>query len=130
MSWKNKPTSFAAQIQVDGDQHLRKISAEMLQGVITGSPVMDGTFRSNHRVTVDSTVMDSIDGTGNNSPIGNLDQVTFNEGAKEILKAHLGSCVYIQNNLPYAVRLENGHSEQAKNGVYALTFQYVCEKYK
>lgn len=130
MGWKNKPTSFAAQIQADGDQHLRKISAEMLQGVITGSPVMDGTFRSNHRVTVDSTVMDSIDGTGNTSPKGNLDQVVFSDGVKEILKAHLGSCVYIQNNLPYAVRLENGHSKQAKNGVYALAFQYVSEKYK
>jgi hypothetical protein len=130
MAWKNKPTSFAAQIQADGDQHLRKISAEMLQGVITGSPVMDGTFRSNHRVTVDTITNETVEGTGNTSPKGNLDQVVFNDGAKEILKAHLGSCVYIQINLPYAVALENGHSEQAKNGVYALTFQYVCEKYR
>ncbi|RZG63958.1 hypothetical protein EXE25_18010 [Acinetobacter bouvetii] len=130
MGWKNKPTSFAAQIQADGDQHLRKISAEMLRGVITGSPVMDGTFRSNHRVTVDTITNETVEGTGNTSPKGNLDQVVFNDGAKEILKAHLGSCVYIQNNLPYAVALENGHSEQAKNGVYALTFQYICEKYR
>lgn len=130
MAWKNKPSSFALQILADGDSHLRKVSAEMLQGVIVGSPVMDGTFRSNHRVTVDTTTNETVEGTGNTSSKGNLDQVVFNDGAKEILKAHLGSCVYIQNNLSYAVRLENGHSEQAKNGIYALAFQYVSEKYK
>lgn len=131
MGWKNKPSDFAAQMLADGDKHLRKISAEMLQGVITSSPVMDGTFRSNHRVTVDTTTSETVEGTGNKSPKGSLDQETFNEGAKEILKAHLGSRVYIQNNLSYAVALENGHSQhQAPHGVYALTFQHVCEKYK
>ncbi|WP_338138909.1 hypothetical protein [Acinetobacter variabilis] len=106
------------------------MSAEMLQGVIMGSPVMDSPFRSNHRVTIDTPTSETVEGTGNRSPKGSLDQLTFNDGAKEILKAKLGSCVYIQNNISYALALENGHSDQAPNGVYALSFRYVCEKYR
>ena len=130
MGWKNKPTNFALEIEKVGDEHLRKVSAEMLQGVIMGSPVMDSPFRSNHRVTIDTPTSETVEGTGNRSPKGSLDQLTFNDGAKEILKAKLGSCVYIQNNISYALALENGHSDQAPKGVYALTFRYISEKYK
>ena len=130
MSWKNKPTNFALEIKKVGDEHLRKVSAEMLQAVIMGSPVMDSPFRSNHRVTIDTPTSETVEGTGNRSPKGSLDQLTFNDGAKEILKAKLGSCVYIQNNISYALALENGHSDQAPKGVYALTFRYISEKYK
>lgn len=130
MAWKNKPTNFALEIEKVGDEHLRKVSAEMLQGVIMASPVMDSPFRSNHRVTIDTPTSETVEGTGNRSPKGSLDQLTFNDGAKEILKAKLGSCVYIQNNISYALALENGHSDQAPKGVYALTFRYISEKYR
>ena len=130
MAWKNKPTNFALEIEKIGDEHLRKVSAEMLQGVIMASPVMDSPFRSNHRVTIDTPTSETVEGTGNRSPKGSLDQLTFNDGAKEILKAKLGSCVYIQNNISYALALENGHSDQAPKGVYALTFRYISEKYR
>lgn len=130
MGWKNKPTNFALEIEKVGDEHLRKVSAEMLQGVIMASPVMDSPFRSNHRVTIDTPTSETVEGTGNRSPKGSLDQLTFNDGAKEILKAKLGSCVYIQNNISYALALENGHSDQAPKGVYALTFRHISEKYR
>ena len=130
MGWKNKPTNFALEIEKVGDEHLRKVSAEMLQGVIMASPVMDSPFRSNHRVTIDTPTSETVEGTGNRSPKGSLDQLTFNDGAKEILKAKLGSCVYIQNNISYALALENGHSDQAPKGVYALTFRYISENYR
>ncbi|MDV2468897.1 hypothetical protein QR674_07860 [Acinetobacter chinensis] len=130
MGWKNKPTDFSTQLLKDGDDHIRKIASEMLQGVIMASPVMDGTFRSNHRVTVDTTTNKTVESTGNRSPIGTMDQTAFSDGVREILKARVGSCVYIQNNLPYALNLENGKSDQAPQGIYALTFHHVCEKYK
>lgn len=130
MAWKNKPSNFALEIQKVGDEHLRKVSAEMLQGVIMASPVMDGAFRSNHRVTVNKTTNETVPSNGNRSPKGTLDQQVFAEGAGQILQAKLGDNVYIQNNLPYALRLENGHSQQAENGIYALTFLSVASKHK
>ena len=130
MAWKNKPSNFALEIQRVGDEHLRKVSADMLQGVIMASPVMDGAFRSNHRVTVNKTTNETVPSNGNRSPKGTLDQQVFAEGAGQILQAKLGDSVYIQNNLPYALRLENGHSQQAENGIYALTFLSVASKHK
>lgn len=130
MGWKNKPSNFALEIQKVGDEHLRKVSADMLQGVIMASPVMDGAFRSNHRVTVNKTTNETVPSNGNRSPKGTLDQQVFAEGAGQILQAKLGDNVYIQNNLPYALRLENGHSQQAENGIYALTFLSVASKHK
>ena len=130
MGWKNKPSNFALEIKKVGDEHLRKVSAEMLQGVIIGSPVMDGAFRSNHRVTVNKTTNETVPSNGNKAPKGTLDQEVFAEGAGRILQAKLGDSVYIQNNLPYALRLENGHSQQASLGIYSLTFLSVASKYK
>ncbi|OTG79062.1 hypothetical protein B9T31_17335 [Acinetobacter sp. ANC 4558] len=130
MGWTGKkPTEFAIQVLKDGDEHLRRVSGEMLQAVILGSPVMDGTYRANHRVSVDSPSYETVQGD-NKAPKGTLDQATFNDGAKEIAKAHIGSCVYIQNNLSYGIAIENGHSGQAPEGVYALAFQLISEKYK
>ena len=131
MGWKNKPSNFAAEVNKSGGDLVKKISAEMLQGVIMGSPVMDGAFRSNHRVTVNKTTNETVPSNGNKAPKGTLDQEVFAEGAGQILQAKLGDSVYIQNNLPYALRLENGHSQQqAPNGVYALSYQSVASKYK
>lgn len=131
MSWKGKrPTEFALDVANIGDEKLRNIAADMLQGVIMASPVMDGAFRSNHRVTVNKTTNETVPSNRNRSPKGTLDQQVFAEGAGQILQAKLGDSVYIQNNLPYALRLENGYSQQAPQGIYSLTFLSVASKYK
>ena len=124
MSWKNKPTDFALDVLKDADDHLKKIVGEVLQQVVVRSPVMDGEFRASHKVTLDSpdnTYEKSIDASGAN---------TIAEGLKVAATAKIGGLVYVQSNSPYGDKLENGHSMQAPHGVYALTFQYVCEKYK
>lgn len=130
MAWKNKPTNFALQVLKDGDEHLRKVSAEMLQAVIMGSPVMDGSFRNSNLITIDQPTYQYIEGEGNTAPKGTMDQKAFARGAQQILKAKLGNCVYLTNALPYALRIENGHSGQAPEGVFAIAFQSVSSKYK
>ncbi|WP_168377576.1 hypothetical protein [Acinetobacter cumulans] len=124
MGWNNKPSGFAALALKDADQHVKKIVGEVLQQVIIRSPVMDGEFRASHKVTLDSP---------DNSYQKNYDESgseTLNHGLKVAASAKFGGLVYIQSNSPYGLALENGHSQQAPNGVYALSFQYVCEKYK
>lgn len=125
MSWKNPPTNFAVQVLADGDAHLRKVATEMLQGVIVRSPVDQGAFRGNHRI--------SLNGADNAFDITQKDvagTTALSDGTAKILQAKLGGQVYIQNNLPYAVALENGWSDQAPKGIYALTFLAVTSKYK
>lgn len=131
MGWNGlRPSQFTLQILRDGSELQRKIAAAMLRGVIMGSPVDQGAFRSNHRVTLGTQSYKIFQGNGNKSPKGTLDQDTFMLGANEILKVKLGSRLFIQNNLPYSIRLENGWSDQAGLGIYAITFQSVTSKYK
>jgi len=125
MGWKNKPTNFALEIEKVGDEHLRKVSAEMLQQVIVGSPVDTGAFRGNHRISVNSP-----DSTYDLSTADKGGSATQQKGNQKILQAKLGDLVYVQNNLPYAVALENGHSQQRPLGIYSVAFMNVSSKYK
>lgn len=125
MTWKNKPTNFAIRILNEGDKVVKKIATEMLQQVIVGSPVDTGAFRGNHHITLgapdnafDTTVTDK----GGSK--------TQQEGNQKILRSKIGGLIYIQNNLPYALALENGHSEQRAHGIYSLAFMNVTSKYK
>ena len=124
MAWKNKPTNFALEVVKNADDHLKKIVGETLQQVITRSPVMDGEFRASHKVTLDSpqnSYEKGFDLSGG---------TTLAEGLKVASTAKIGGLVYIQSLSPYGTRLENGWSQQAPNGVFALAFQSVASKYK
>ena len=124
MSWTNKPTNFALNVLKDADDHLKKIVGDTLQQVITRSPVMDGEYRASHKVTLDSpqnTYEKGFDLSGGS---------TLAEGLKVASTAKIGGLVYIQTLSPYGTRLENGWSQQAPNGVFALAFQSVVSKYK
>ena len=124
MGWKNKPTNFALEVVKNADDHLKKIVGETLQQVIVRSPVMDGEFRASHKVTLDrpqNAYEKGFDLSGS---------ATLAEGLKVASTAKIGGLVYIQSLSPYGTRLENGWSQQAPNGVFALAFQSVASKYK
>lgn len=124
MGWKNKPTNFALEVLKNADDHLKKIVGETLQQVIVRSPVMDGEFRASHKVTLDrpqNAYEKGFDLSGG---------ATLAEGLKVASTAKIGGLVYIQSLSPYGTRLENGWSQQAPNGVYALSYQSVVSKYK
>lgn len=124
MGWKNKPTNFALDVVKNADDHLKKIVGETLQQVIVRSPVMDGEFRASHKVTLDrpqNAYEKGFDLSGS---------ATLAEGLKVASTAKIGGLVYVQTLSPYGTRLENGWSQQAPNGVYALSFQSVVSKYK
>ena len=124
MGWKNKPTNFSLEVLKNADDHLKKIVGETLQRVVVLSPVQDGEFRASHKVTIDApqnAYEKGFDLSGNE---------TLNQGLKVASTAKIGGLVYVQTLSPYGLALENGHSQQAPNGVYALSFRYVCEKYR
>ena len=124
MAWKNKPSNFALEVLRNADDHLKKIVGETLQQVIFRSPVMDGEFRASHKVTLDSpqnSYEKGFDLSGG---------ATLAKGLKVASTAKIGGLVYIQSLSPYGTRLENGWSQQAPHGVFALAFQSVVSKYK
>ncbi|MCH7394186.1 HK97 gp10 family phage protein [Acinetobacter dispersus] len=120
MGWKGKkPTEFAVQIASDSEAHVKNIVMDTVQSLVVSSPVDTGAYRSSHIVSIDSVDM------GLRGPEANANQ----DAAIQSVKIKLGNLIYIQNNQPYAERLENGWSDQAPQGIYSTTFNFISQKY-
>ena len=122
MAWKNSPRNFGLKCLKDADTLTKKITGDMLQQVIVRSPVSTGAFRGNHRVGIGK-----VDPNANKADTSNPLQKGLNTIATG---GGIGKIVYISNSLPYALRLENGWSQQAPLGVYSLSFMNIVNKYK
>jgi len=98
---------------------LQKIAMETLSRVVLKSPVDTGRFRGNWTVSLggpSDAVLDVEDKSGG---------PTIAAGSEVITGIDSLQVIWIQNNLPYANRLENGWSQQAPAGVVALTMAEI-----
>ncbi|MDC4579393.1 HK97 gp10 family phage protein [Acinetobacter baumannii] len=129
MGWKGKkPTSFSLDVSKAAEDKVKKITMETVQSLMMGSPVDEGGYRASHIVSVSGPDYGKRE-SSSDSPKGSVDPKALNEAAQKILAFKLGNLVYIQNNQPYAERLENGWSDQAPQGIYGLTFNFISQKY-
>lgn len=133
--WSKRPTEFIRVVEGDLAKKRTHIAMDTLQAVISGSPVDDGTYRMNHRVTVDSEDH-GFDpaagrGKGNEPAKGSLNVPSYDAGL-EILAGQAKepyATVTVQNNAPYGPKLESGHSNQAPDGTYRPAFAAVRAKH-
>ena len=92
MTWKNAPINFGFKVLEDADDFSKKVAGEMLQQVVTRSPVDSGAFRGNHRVGVGS-----VDTTADKSQTENN---ALQRGLATIQSGGgLGKIVHISNSL-------------------------------
>ncbi|WP_407492485.1 HK97 gp10 family phage protein [Acinetobacter baumannii] len=120
MGWKGKkPTSFSLDVSKAAEVHVKNIVMDTVQSLVNLSPVDTGAYRASHIVSIGSGDY------GVREPSTNAVQ----DAAIQAVKFKLGSLIYIQNNQPYAERLENGWSDQAPQGIYSTTFTYITQKY-
>jgi len=118
MGWKRRPTGFIPVVEGELNAMTRAIALQALTGVIERSPVDSGAFRGNHQVSVN--VVDPSFDTMNVDKSG---EAALAAGTGKIGGARSPyQIIYIQNNLPYSERLEDGYSGQAPQGVYHVTF--------
>lgn len=136
--WDNDPTLFAGLIEEDVGKKLRIISMALLTEIVQRSPVGNpdlwmspapkgytgGSFRASHIVSVDSPDYSEPAAPDKDGAR------TIQQGSAVIAQGKPYSVIYIQSNLPYSERLENGHSKQAPTGVYANAFHGVTQAYK
>lgn len=97
----------------------QKIAMFALSSVVMRSPVDTGRFRGNWLVSTGSP----NEGMSENTDPGG--QATIALGASAITGLKQPEIVWLQNNLPYAQRLENGWSKQAPAGIVAVTFAEI-----
>lgn len=124
--------SFTAQLQQFADETMEKADSifrdvvmSMAGVIVRLSPVDTGNFKGAWRLSIDgydTTVPETPDKQGGEvlarmlAEVGNL---TF------------GQAAYLQNNLPYAVPLEFGHSTQAPAGIVRIAqaqFQQLVQQ--
>lgn len=102
---------FAAKAGERADQVVREVVLEVGARLVARSPVDTGRFRSNWFQSEGGPLGTMTERTG----------VTTVNGVELASSKMAGKTYYIQNNLPYAWRLENGWSQQAPAGMVGLT---------
>lgn len=96
-----------------------------VNGLVAGKDYIGGRFRGNWQLSIDTPaegVLDQID------PAGNVTIAVLRTQAQSLTA---GQTAYIVNNLPYAVPLEYGHSQQAPGGMVRITlarFQQIVDE--
>ena len=97
-----------------------------LRGIVQKSPVDTGRFRANWQVSKNVPRTTELNLTKENQG------ATIARGQRTIETFDLknDSMIIIQNNLPYANRLENRWSKQAPNGMVGLTVNEAAQRYK
>ncbi|MDP2106111.1 MAG: hypothetical protein Q8J76_08975 [Desulfobulbaceae bacterium] len=121
--WSTPPSFFSGVVKDELSKRVRVIAMAMLNEIVLRSPVETGRFRGNNIVSVGAPVYTS---TVNVDPTG---AETINQGLSAMTGLEPFTQVFIQNNLPYAVPLEDGHSKQAPAGIYAVSFHGVSQAY-
>ena len=98
------------------DVVVRKVSLDLLSGVVFRTPVDTGRARGAWTVGVDALPRGTgaLDQGGGN---------TVQAGAAKLQPVQAGGIVYIANNVEYIGALEDGHSQQAPQGMVALTLK-------
>lgn len=130
MSFATDISAFVKKTNIKADIVLRKIAFDCFNGVITMSPVDTGRFRGSWNISINSPNLSVLPEIFTKSPISAGSPLTDQQARGWNLEGVLsgitfGQTIYITNNLPYAVALENGWSKQAPHGVMRVTFERV-----
>jgi hypothetical protein len=108
MGFAEDISKWTAKTQAKVETAVRKIALDVFTEVILMSPVDTGRFRGNWQVAIGSI------------PTGTLE---IDDKAGTVLGLEPGQTIYLVNNLPYAIPLEMGSSDQAPGGMIRLTVQ-------
>lgn len=110
-------SQFAEKAAANADKMVRGVALDIWGELIQRSPVDTGRFRQNWQLSITNPPAGVI------SVAGTSEAPASAPSAPEIAPGVLGKTLFIGNNLPYAVRLEYGHSNQAPQGMVGLTLQ-------
>jgi hypothetical protein len=102
------------------------------QEIVVGSPVESGRFRANWQASINTPILNTIHDeiavkkykSGKNKGKSNTSVFkTANVSQQVSGYTSLDDVLYLTNNLPYAVRLENGWSQQRGAGWVAQSVE-------
>lgn len=104
-----------ANMRNSGDRFVRAFVLETDRRLILKTPVDKGIARNNWNVS-----RGSID-RGTREEASKQGQDALNDGVAMVARIKGGDLIYVTNSLPYIPELEGGSSQQAPNGMVAVT---------
>tara|TARA_Y100001937_G_C6968192_1_gene262006 strand:- start:59 stop:463 length:405 start_codon:yes stop_codon:yes gene_type:complete len=118
-------TKFSSEmIPLEVDLFMRKVSLDILKGVVMKTPVDTGRMRGNWDVGVDAEPTGFDETKSDKQGDQTIQQNVSNLGTPGSLGKH-GKTVFIVNNVPYAARIEDGHSKRKPDGVLGPTLREI-----
>lgn len=113
MAWNRTAKSIALSLESRVHDLQKKQARAVLKNLHALSPVKSGRYRSNHIVSIGrpSTLFDARRRDYNR---------WYDAALEQINRSPRGAKIFIQNNLPYAMKIENGSSQQSPAGVYKI----------
>lgn len=135
--WSTPPSAFASVLEDALTQRSRAIAMAMLGEIVYKSPVGNpklwkkppppgytgGRFRGSHIVSIGAPVYTQT------TKIDKNGVETVAAGERMLSGLEPFTVIFIQTNLPYAEKIEDGHSTQAPAGVYEVAFHGVSQAY-
>jgi hypothetical protein len=111
-------------MQKRGKKAIKSTLIDVHSNILATSPVAKGYYRSNNFIEKGDV------NTG--KPFAERNQLNTRKNEAQQLQIDIknGAKFTIYNPAPYADRIENGHSDQAPNGVYAPAFIRVRSIYE
>lgn len=130
--WDRSPLLFIGVVEGDLAKKRNEVAVDLLQTIISASPIDEGAFKGNHRVSVDGEDRAFDENEKEQGETGAYAGTAVLARGVSIIEGAQGPyhSITIQNNAPYAQALENGHSQQAPHGVYITSFNFVREKHR
>ena len=109
VTWNFKPEQVKDDIEKEINDKINKFLMICYNNVVALSPVDTGRYRGAHHFSIDTP--------------------SYAETGATFVRVPLGEypTVYLQNNLPYAERIELGWSKKAPTGVYGNAFNSAVE---
>ena len=118
--WSVPPSLFMGAVEQDLSKKIRTIAIQLLNEVTMRMPVDTGRARANTIVSIGSPVYQVLDRYDKDGG------PTIMEGATRLTGLEPYTVVYLQNNLPYIERLEDGYSKKAPSGMFGAAFNSVA----
>lgn len=123
-SWSIDPDVFGDVVEEDLAKLRTTISLDAHRNIVLRTPVLTGRARGSWAISYGVEVAQDLIAKTTGEAISKGYQQILSKATQPYEK------VVISNNLPYAGKLENGSSEQAPNGMVAVTMVGINAKYK
>lgn len=122
-SFEVQIAEFANKTEKRIDYVRRKSVLELLKSLVNMNPVDSGRSQNSWRVALDAPDL-SVAQEGGYSPDKQAAESKVIAQATRILEQmNPDDVIYVSNNLPYIVPLEDGHSKQAPSGFVGISVQ-------